>query len=58
MDIEIAKIIRGTMKLDPNNITGEEYATLNVNLKRDMFIKSISIEEGKIVVILEGKLNE
>lgn len=53
MDIKTVRIIRGTMTLDPNNITGEEYATLVVNIRRDMVIKKIALVDDKIVITLE-----
>jgi hypothetical protein len=53
MEIKSYEIVRGVMKLDPDNIPKEAYSTLMVNIQRGMSITEIKLQDNKIVIVLE-----
>jgi hypothetical protein len=60
MKIEKQVIHRAIITIQQGKLTGEEQATIAVNIQRGHLIKSISQDDGEIIIVMEmeGELEE
>jgi hypothetical protein len=60
MKIEKQVIHRAIITVQQGKLTGEEQATIAVNIQRGHLIKSISQDDGEIIIVMEmeGELEE
>ena len=53
MNLKTVELTRGTLDVDPGNITDEEIATINANLHRGASLVNLELKEGKLRFTIE-----